>query len=114
MDYPGVAEQEILQEEVYNAGDEKDVTNARKKSARMRKEELEFVSAIMSSPQGRKWMLNILTICKTFTNPVVPGDTHFTYHNIGEQNIGKKLLQDVNDSAPDQYILMMKESREAK
>lgn len=114
MDYPLLAEEELLQGQAYNAADEKDVNNARKKAARLRKEELEFVSAIMSSPQGRKWMLNMLTTCKTFTNPIIPGDTHFTYHNIGEQNIGKKLLQDVNDAAPDQYILMMKEARDVK
>lgn len=114
MDYPGTAEQEILSEEAYNAADKTAVNNARKKTARLRKEELEFISAIMSLPKGRKWMLNMLTICKTFNNPIVPGDTHFTYHNIGEQNIGKKLLQDINDASPEQYTLMMKEAREAK
>lgn len=114
MDYPATTEAEMLLEEPYNAGDPKAVNEARKKAARERKEELEFISAIMSSPQGRKWMFNIMNICKTFTSPIVPGDTHFTYHNLGEQNIGKKLLQDINDGAPQQYMVMITEARENK
>lgn len=117
-DYASITEQEMLLEEPYNADDREQVNKRaneeRKRSARIRKEELDFVKAIMILPQGRKWMYNMLDTCKTFSNPIVPNDTHFTYHNIGEQNIGKKLLQDINDSSPDEYVLMMKEAREAK
>ena len=114
MDYPSFTEAEMLAEQPYNAASKKEVNDARKKEARLRKEELSYVNKIMSTREGRKWMLNMLNICKTFTNPIVAQDTHYTYHNLGEQNIGKKLLQDINDAAPDQYILMMKEARGAK
>lgn len=114
VDYPLTTEAEMLAEEPYNAGDEKQVNNARKKEARERKELLDYTRSIMSTPAGRKWMLHLLNTCKTFANPIVPGETHYTYHNLGEQNIGKKYLQDINDGAPEQYVLMMKESKNRK
>ena len=114
VDHSSVIEAEMLIEEPYNAADPKQVNEARKKAARSKKEELDFTAAIMSTPQGRRWMFDLLNTCKTFTNPVVAGDPYYTYHNIGEQNIGKKLLQDVNDSAPAEYVLMMKEAKENK
>lgn len=112
MDHPMSAEQEILQDNGYNASDPEQVNKARKKSARARKEELDFIVAIMSNKAGRRWLFNLITTCNPFGNPVIPGDTHLTYHNIGAQNIGKKLLQDINEGAPKEYILMMQESRE--
>ncbi len=114
VDYPLTAEEELLQEEAYNAGDKQQVNNARKKDARERKEELDYIRHIMSTPAGRKWMMKLLNTCKTFSNPIVPGETHYTYHNLGEQNIGKKYLQDINDGAPDDYVRMMKESKDNK
>lgn len=110
--YPLEAANEMLSEEAYNAGNKKQVNNMRKKAARLRKEELDYIKHIMSTPQGRKWIYNLLTsICKTFDNPIVPNETHYTYFNLGEQNIGKKLFQDINDAAPQEYITMMQESK---
>ncbi|MFA7278757.1 MAG: hypothetical protein WC100_01525 [Sterolibacterium sp.] len=107
-------EAEMLAEEQYDASDKKQVNNARKKAARMERERLEFVRAIMTVPAGRKWMYGLLVDCKIFDNPIVPGETHYTYHNIGAQNIGKKLFMDINDAAPEEYITMMREARESK
>lgn len=114
MDHAATAEAEMLAEEPYDAGNNKAVNNARKKSARLRREELEFIKAIMDLPQGRKWMFGRLTDLNLFGNVVVPGDTHATYHNLGAQNFGKKLLQDISEAAPDLYMVMMKEAREAR
>lgn len=113
MDYPSMTEQELINETPYNAAEPAEVNKARKVEARRRKRELEVVKAIMGTPQGREWMNNLLKTCKVFVSPIVAGDTHFTYHNIGEQNIGKKLLQDIGEASPDEYIIMLKEAREA-
>lgn len=112
--HSAIAEAEFLAEQPYDAGDPVAVNNARKKAGRERRAELDFTKAIMELKPGRKWMFDLLTECNIFGSPVVAGDTHFTYHNLGQQNIGKKLLQDVTESAPDEYVLMMKESREGK
>ncbi len=111
-DNAAIAEAEMLAEKGYDASDPEQVNQARKKAGRKKKEELDFVSAIMSVPQGRAWMYGLLAACKVFGSPIVQGDPYFTYHNIGEQNIGKKLLQEINDAAPDEYIMMMREAKE--
>jgi len=109
---PAELEAEMMAAQPYNAADPKQVNEARKKAARRKKKMAEVTKAIMSTPEGRMWMMDVLESCKVFGNPIVAGDPHFTYHNIGEQNIGKKLLQDVNDAAIDEYVMMIKEARE--
>jgi len=111
---PSEAEAELVAEKPYDASDPEQVNQARKKAGRKKRGTLEFVKAIMTVPQGREWMYDMLVICKVFGSPLVPGDTHYTYHNLGEQNIGKKLLQDINTSAPDEYVMMIKEANARK
>lgn len=115
MSYPPAeTEAYIAAEEPYDSSDKASVNAARKKAARLERERLEFTKSIMETPQGRAWMLDLLSACKIMGNPVVQGDTHFTYYHLGEQNIGKKLMQDIDNAAPEEYILMMKEAREKK
>jgi len=111
VDYAARTEAEILMEEPYNAADPEKVNNARKKEARERREELQFLAKIMATKEGRKWTYKLIASCNPFGNPIIPSDTHLTYSNLGAQNIGKKLLQDINDAAPDQYVIMIKENR---
>lgn len=106
--------QDAFEERSYDASDPEAVNLARKKSGRKKQKTQQFITAIMNVPEGREWMYDLIVSCNPLGNPVVPGDTHLTYHNIGAANIGKKLLQDINDAAPDQYIQMMKESRMKK
>lgn len=114
VDYVASSEAEMLNEQAYDASNKKMVNDARKKEARLRREELDFIRTIMSNKEGRRWILGLLNTCKTFSSPIVSGDPHFTYHNIGEQNIGKKILQDINDACPEFYTEMMKEARGRK
>lgn len=111
MDFPGAAEEALLQSEPYNAADPKQVNDARKKEARERKEELDYIRSIMKTRAGRKWMYKLIDECRAWGNPIIPGDTHLTYENLGRQNMGKKLFIDINDAAPDQYVAMMMEAK---
>lgn len=96
----------------FNASDPQQVSNARKKAGRYKQRRLDVVKSIMEHRDGRKWFYDLLVSCSVFGNPLVPGDPHYTYFRIGEQNVGKRLLQDINDAAPDKYMEMIKESRE--
>lgn len=103
--------EEYLEEKPYNAADPEQVNALRKKDGRKVKSHREYLKTIMSSQQGRSWMFELLNTCKIFSSPIVAGDVYFTYHNIGEQNIGKYYLQLISEIAPDEYVLMMQESR---
>lgn len=98
----------------YDASDPATVNLARKKSGRKKIKNQQFITAIMNVPEGREWMYDLIAHCNPLGNPVMPGDTHLTYHNIGAANIGKKLLQDINEAAPKSYILMMEEATSKK
>ena len=114
MDYPAIAEAEMLNQEVYTAGDAKQVNDARKKAARARKEELDYIRHIMSTPQGRKWICSIIALGDPLVSPYAPGNTpEHTHVNLGKQAIPQKLMMDIREGDPEQYVLMLKEAMEA-
>ena len=108
---PATAEAEDNLEQTYDAGDEESVSKARKKGGRNRRARLEFVEAVMQQPQGRKWFYELMEKCNMFGNPVVQGDEHMTYFRLGEQNIGKMILSDVQQF-PELYVKMIGEAKE--
>lgn len=114
MDHSLRAEAELIAEKPYDAGDPEQVNQARKRAGRKKRDELDFMKHIMEMQQGRAWMYKLLEDCKCFGSPIVPGDPYFTYHNIGEQNIGKRLLIEINEAAPEEYVLMMREAKTDK
>lgn len=107
---PMEAEAELLAERPYDASDPDSVNQARKRAGRNKKNHLDFVQAMMSVPEGRRWVREMMESCRVFGNPVVMGDTHATYFQLGEQNVGKRILQDVQNF-PENYALMMKEGK---
>lgn len=110
---PDQVEAEELAGQQFNAADPKQVNAARKKAARLDKQRLDVVEALMQNIKTRAWLYDLLNNCDMFGNPLVAGDTHMTYFKLGQQNMGKMLLQDVMQF-PDQYVLMMNESRNRK
>lgn len=97
--------------EPYIASDPKQVNNARKKSARKLAERLRMVEAIMQQIEGRRWVFDFLQGCHIYGNPVVQSDPHMTYFNLGQENVGKRLLADVVAAAPREYLLMLEENK---
>lgn len=111
MDYAHQAENAMLMEEPYNAGDKKQVTAARKREARERREELDYVRHIMSTPQGRKWMCKLIAKGDPLVSPYSPANTpEHTHINIGTQRIPAQLMLDIREAAPDQYVQMLIEA----
>lgn len=106
-----IAENQAQQEteKPYDASDPKAVNNARKKAGRKKADELEAVRVVMGTAQGRAWMFNLLESCMIFGNPFVPGQPDSTAFNLGQANVGKRLLSDIMVAAPEQYMAMCKE-----
>lgn len=109
---PAELEAELLNQKPYDAADTKAVNEARKAAARKAKKLAEVTKAIMSTPQGRMWMYELIVACNPLGNPIVANDTHLTFAMIGQQNIGKKILQDIDAAAAEEYVVMMREARE--
>lgn len=93
----------------YNADDPKQVNRARKKKARAEYESDEVLTLIMSQPNGRRWVNELINFSHPLGDPIAL-ETHRTYYNIGAQQLGKKLLADLYRLCPDMYSRMLKEA----
>lgn len=104
-------------EQPYDSGDPQQVNEARKKAGRREKKRLTVIKALMQHKDGRAWVHELLEACDILGNPVELDatqkvDTHLTLYHLGEQNIGKKILMDIEEAALDEYFLMKKEAKE--
>lgn len=108
--------EELIEEdpELYDANDTKTVNNARKKEARFRQRRKNFVRQMMQDEDGRLWLYDLLEFCNIYVNPLAPGQTDVTFHNIGQANVGRKLLVDINEAAPELYMQLMSDGKNAK
>lgn len=100
----------LEQDETYNTSEPQEVNKQRKKYARTRADRLHFIAAAMQHEQGRAWFYEILKFCKCIETPYRdnPYDTAFL---CGMQNVGLKMLDDIQTASPDNYLLMIKENK---
>ena len=97
-------------EEQFDTSDPQQVNKAKKRAARTRADRLEFVNAAMQHEQGRAWFYDILVFCKVFQGPFCD-DPYRTAFLCGEQNIGIRILDDIQTAAPDKYLQMIAENK---
>ena len=95
----------------YDAGNEDDVKNAKRRAGRLAKARKDFIlQHLMGSKPGRAYVWEMLTFCHVFHTSVVFGDSHATYMHEGERNVGLKLLADINRDAAGLYAIMVAEA----
>jgi hypothetical protein len=94
---------------VYNAGNRKDIRQAEKASKIIERQNAEFISAALSTPQGRTWFHNLLVSCHLFADPFT-GDALWEAHSKGERNVGLRIYTDILSNCPDQFVRMMREA----
>jgi hypothetical protein len=94
----------------YDTSDKEEVNKVRKKVARTRADRLKFITAAMQHEQGRAWYYDILVFCKVFQGPY-SDDPYRTAFLCGEQNVGLRILADLQEAAPDDYNKMISENK---
>ena len=110
-----ILENQIVEEttETYDTSDPKQVNKARKRDARKRADRLKFIEAAMSHEEGRAWFYDLLLFCKVISTPY-KSDPYDTAFACGMNNVGLRIMQDIQDAAPDRYLDMVKEARQYK
>ena len=93
----------------YNASDTKQVRAAAKAAKTQAALDEAVVFRLMSDPTARDWVRRLLEHCHVFATPFT-GLAATTDFNCGQQSVGLKLLGEIVNAAPDQYIQMMRES----
>jgi hypothetical protein len=92
-------------------GDSEFVEKRKTNSRLAQKSRSDLMAAIVSMPEGRKWIWELLTELGVFSNPF-SADGLVMAFKCGEQNVGQRIFADVLEASPDAYLTMVKESRE--
>lgn len=108
------AQLEADKEESYDTSDKEAVNKAKKKAGRTKADRLKFITAAMQHPEGRAWFYDLLVFTHVVSTPYMSGDSHATAFRCGEQNIGLRILGDIQEAAPEQYLLMIQENQKSK
>ena len=83
-------------------------TKTKRQEKLERREDLNDLIAVMSTPQGRRFIWRLLTKARIFSSPYA-GSTNDTMMNLGEHNLGLFVMTEVIDACPDKYLLMQNE-----
>lgn len=83
----------------------------KRKDARKERElELLYISHVMKTVDGRKFMWRCLQNCCTFEN-IYSSDTLQTAYKSGMRSHGLWLDEELRQAAPESYYMMLKENR---
>lgn len=88
-----------------------DVRKRNREVAAAAKRRQEMVMAVMTMPQGRELIWEILEWCRPFANPF-KYDALATAFACGEMNIGQRLIAAIQPACPDLYMQMTTEAGE--
>ncbi len=94
---------------VSNAGDKKQVRNAKQREKRDSEQFSLDMNAVLKSPAGRAVLWRMLEHCGAFKSVWSP--SALIHYNSGKQDVGHWLLAEINDADPDALFYLMKENR---
>jgi hypothetical protein len=95
---------------VKNAADPDQVQQAKEISESLNDRRINDIREVLSTKRGRRFFWRYLEICGIFKTS--NADSSQIFFNEGMRNVGLMLLADVNEAAPDAYLLMLRESQE--
>lgn len=90
--------------------DHKEVEERKKKLERVRRyRELKDLKEVLSTPEGRRVWRRLLNEGGAFRSPHVAGDPYATHVFIGEGNIARWALAEMDEARPATYLEMARE-----
>ena len=95
----------------FDASDPAHIRKAAKAAKADAAQRLEIVRGIMSLPSGRAWMHDWLQSCNIFATTFT-GNALQSAFNEGRRSIGLRMLAEIMQACPDQYVQMMREENE--
>lgn len=101
----------VEQTELFNAEDPKAQREKKKRRLYREGQNRDVIKDLLATTQGRAWMSELLVFCDVMGNPFVQGSGDGTAFNLGMQNVGKMLLDQIFESAPEKYALMLREAK---
>lgn len=93
---------------LYNTTSRKDIRAAEKAAERLANDRTQFLQAALGTREGRAWFYHFLADCHCWADPFT-GDPYREAFAKGERNVGLRIFAEITLTAPDQYILMIRE-----
>jgi hypothetical protein len=94
-----------------NAGDPASVKQKTTAAKAREEQRLNGLRQIMDSRDGRLWMWHFLSRCGMFT--IDFNGNSRDYFNLGQRNAAMPIFSDIQQHCMDEYLLMVKESKDA-
>ena len=104
--------------ESFDATDPAAIANADRESKRKAREDADILRFLMQTKKGRAFLYRRLEMCHIYGAGLTagitfaPGQPDMTAFQLGQENIGKRLMMEAMDASPDLYVQMMREQRE--
>ncbi len=95
---------------VRNAADENQVNDAGRKVKRQLDQELTDVFAIMTTPEGRRFMWRLINEICHYDAPDFNHSGSVTNYNLGERNVGRQIKADLYSASIDLVQQMEREN----
>ncbi|MGO8944257.1 MAG: hypothetical protein ACLQJ7_11365 [Syntrophobacteraceae bacterium] len=95
----------------YNAGDAQQVAKAKSKQKTRDLQKKAALRKIMSDPEGRMWMWDLLSRCGVYHSSYSSDALAMAFHE-GHRNIGLHLTAEINRLSPEMYARMVAENQE--
>ena len=97
-------------EKIHDANDPDSIKRQQEKSLKVHADLSSALLTLISTEAGRAWVNDLFKFCDVLGNPHVPGNPDHTSFNLGMQNVGKKVLTQILELAPEQYPVILREA----
>lgn len=97
----------MTEDPIYNAADPKQVREKGRKDKDREKEEIADLVAILSLPEGRRYIRRLLAHCGVFRAPFVPSAQ--VYYDNGIRSVGVKIWGEIERADVELLITMLRE-----
>jgi hypothetical protein len=94
----------------YNAGDAQQVAHRQKSQKTRDLQKKAALRVLMSTPDGRMWMWDLLTRCGVYHSSYSSDALAMAFHE-GHRNIGLHLTAEINRLSPEMYARMVNENQ---
>ena len=98
--------------ETYDATDTVAENNLRRDEKRRARQDADVLRKLMHDAPGRAWLYRKLESCHIYSSTFSPGQPDITAFQLGEENVGKKLMLEAQLASVDLYMKMIKEQQE--
>ena len=103
---------EALMSDSYDASDPVAENNLRRDARRIDRQDKDVLRKLMHTPEGRSWLYRKLETCHIYSSTFSAGQSDVTAFQLGEENIGKRLMLECQAASVDLYMKMIKERQE--